>query len=316
MKNKKTVFGGLTLLIAAAIVTVIFFSSAQVSIEKDKTTFYLNESGNMSVVGVERIFVLDSKLSVLKQGTTTIKTSYFGDDFIVTRRSKYGSGYVQDVYTFSKNNTDILFFPKTHTIQTINLSGKTLKYEVSGLSVKENYSKLSSPVTFGRMKIEWSPDLGAQSINGVFSTKWSIPNNDYTVSALLVDPTYNNISLVYPLNNTISSQTWYNFSWIAKQEGEGNLSCNLTIDNVNVLSHINSTTNITTNATYSGLLDLVHYWNVTCLDSIGEYNYSNSTFVLTTDTKPPWLENRSVSPISGSTYGSTNYYSLTRKSVV
>jgi pentose-5-phosphate-3-epimerase len=101
-----------------------------------------------------------------------------------------------------------------------------------------------------------------------------------------VDTTQPAVALNFPPDNYTTQQTAVNFTWIATNGLDTNLTCNLTIDGAVNVSNIASLNNTATNYTVAGLSDGIHYWNVTCIDDATNANTSE-TRRFTVDTVQP-----------------------------
>ncbi|MBD3260059.1 hypothetical protein GF371_05545 [Candidatus Woesearchaeota archaeon] len=110
--------------------------------------------------------------------------------------------------------------------------------------------------------------------------------NTSKTRTFLVDTKLPGVNLIFPPNNHYTSQTGFNFTWIAVNGFDTNLTCNLTIDGAVNASNIASLNNTLTNYSVGGLSEGAHTWNVTCVDDANNVNISE-TRTFTIDLTPP-----------------------------
>lgn len=109
---------------------------------------------------------------------------------------------------------------------------------------------------------------------------------DQGVTNFTIDRTFPNVTAVFPANNDVWSPYSINLSWIATDPYiDGNLSCNLTINNNANVSYIASAN--ATRVNFSVYMpNGTYYWNVSCSDNASNTNTSQ-TMVLTIDGDGP-----------------------------
>jgi len=155
----KGIYGALIILIAIATTFYIALqgSDLQMKITKTSSTFYINQSGNLVVAGVENVYLYNGS----KKLTPTLREGLqsFQEDNIITlqRLTHYGNVLINEKYTYDTDTVKVEYFPISHSIQLYNASGLTLQYEVSKLSYDGVARSAVSPESFGNnMMVEWS----------------------------------------------------------------------------------------------------------------------------------------------------------------
>ncbi|MFH1641752.1 MAG: CARDB domain-containing protein [Nanoarchaeota archaeon] len=110
---------------------------------------------------------------------------------------------------------------------------------------------------------------------------WSVNCTDLTNTqgnssqrTLHLDWTYPKITLNSPGDTTLNKST-VNFNFTASDNIDNELQCNITLDGkINNTFLIPATNGTATNYTIGGLLDGLHWWNVTCWDNASNKNTS------------------------------------------
>jgi len=94
---------------------------------------------------------------------------------------------------------------------------------------------------------------------------------NYTVTVDTIRPDITLISPIHYYNSTSSNIT---FNWTVRDNLDGNLICNLTINNIVNVSNIASLNGTWTNWSVSGFNDGAYSWNITCWDDANNTNTS------------------------------------------
>jgi len=123
--------------------------------------------------------------------------------------------------------------------------------------------------------------------------------NTSETRSFIVDTTQPSVTLVFPANDYKTTINFINFTWIASNGLDTNLTCNLTIDGIVNASNIASLNNTPANYTVTSFSDGTRYWNVTCIDDSSNVNTSE-TRNFTVDATPPSVFD--VRPIANSSY--------------
>jgi hypothetical protein len=106
------------------------------------------------------------------------------------------------------------------------------------------------------------------------------------------------ITLNSPVDNSNLNISNVTFNWTATDAT--NITCNLTIDGLVNKSNLNLTSGVPYNETVEGLSDSVHYWNVTCWDSLNN-TATSSTYQIIVDTVFPTINFTDPTPDDGNT---------------
>lgn len=153
--KKTTVIGSLTLILTVSIITVIFLGGAKIDIAKDYTRFSLNENGIWVTKATERNLLYDQNGILLKKTSTVLNKTITSNGLFASRVSTYTNGAViKDVYFF-EDTQDITKFPASHWTNVKNCGNCRYVWEVRDLSPVTKSYRPESPLTFGRMKLEW-----------------------------------------------------------------------------------------------------------------------------------------------------------------
>jgi len=121
--------------------------------------------------------------------------------------------------------------------------------------------------------------------------------NSTSVSIFVHSEVPADISLNYPNAGQKFNSNTLDFNWTVIDTFDENVTCNLTLDS-SMIQSIISINGTMSNYTLSNIADGIHYWNVTCIDSFSNTNYSE-TRNFTVDITPPVITNISVTPQIG-----------------
>ncbi len=211
------------------------------------------------------------------------------------------------------------------TAPIVELNNPTNGYNTSSTSINFNWTVLDNVDTNLSCNLTLDGVTNASNIASLNNT----PVN-YSVSTLNDGTHYWNVTCWDNSNNTNTSETrsftidtvgpiielnapieahnfstnTINFNWTATDAKQNEITCNLTLDGVTNISGITSLNATPTNYTVSGLLDGLHYWNVTCWDKVNNTNTS-ATRSFIVDTVEPKIN--LTSPV--------NYYNSSSSNV-
>ena len=124
---------------------------------------------------------------------------------------------------------------------------------------------------------------------------WSVSCTDYnsnTNSSAIwffnIDQTIPTVELVAPIDGYNTTNSTVDFSFVATDNLNLIIKCNLTLDgNVNS-SYIEAINGSTVAVKVENISDGIHYWNITCWDNATNINWSE-TRMFTIDTSPPTI---------------------------
>jgi PGF-pre-PGF domain-containing protein len=101
-----------------------------------------------------------------------------------------------------------------------------------------------------------------------------------------IDNTKPSVTLEYPAGESTIRSSTTSLNWTATDSIYASMICNVTLDST-VNSSIASPNGSIVNFTVNGLIDGLHYWNVTCSDSAGNSNISETRqFRINTSIEP------------------------------
>jgi hypothetical protein len=136
-------------------------------------------------------------------------------------------------------------------------------------------------ISLGTAKYNWSVlcvDNGTVLLQNLTS------NRSLTVN--LIPPL---VDLGEPVPGLITNASTIIFNWTATDTFGAALSCNLTINNTVRVPGVNSPSGMLTPTALAGLNDSYQAWNVTCIDTAGNVNTSETRYF--TVTAPPTISN-------------------------
>ena len=116
-----------------------------------------------------------------------------------------------------------------------------------------------------------------------------------------------NITLNYPPDNYLTTQTSINFNWTVTDTYHTNMTCNLTINGIVNASNISAVNGTPVNYSVGGFSDGAYYWNVTCWDE-SENSQTSETWNFTIDSTLPSWSNLSEKPNDPAYYVPNQYY--------
>ncbi|MFH1770580.1 MAG: CARDB domain-containing protein [archaeon] len=119
-------------------------------------------------------------------------------------------------------------------------------------------------------------------VNCTDSIGSSYANASIYVKIANAEPT---VRLVNPTEYTNFTYSNINFTWNVTENGQGVPTCNLSIDGTVKSQNVPSTSGTDTTRNHT-IVDGTHYWNVTCVDSSGVSN-SSETWQFDVDTTAP-----------------------------
>lgn len=215
---KQVIFGLLTILLAAGIIYIQYAGKVQIRVDKDKTTFYVNDSG-WKIAGVEYLRLFNgTKLVNRVTAGIEVWNETIGNDFIVYRKTPYSSGAVIiSKYVFDSQANAVELFPRKETHTVINASNLRFRYSLDKLTNTGIKRKLTDETSllFGyNLKVNFPSGydwgwIGYPYGSDSFSVQYKVPSDYYIYSIRMYDPiTY---TTVYSYDFEDENE-WY-FNW-------------------------------------------------------------------------------------------------------
>lgn len=219
---RKGIYGSLIILMATITTFYIALQDSNISMKITPTTstFYVNESGELIIAGVENVYLYNGSKKLTATLKEPLQSSQNENIITLQRRTHFNGVLIDEYYKYDITKTNVESFPISHEINVYNASGLILQYQVSKLSYNGTSRNAINPERFGHnMKVTWKEGAYYQKISKTLTgTKLTIKykiNTDYEkYNVRLFDPiilfnyVYNNI----PYNETIYKTVKVNVS--------------------------------------------------------------------------------------------------------
>lgn len=181
--------GALILIILVGSLTILLPSSnVQIKIDKDKATFYVNESGRFLISGVEESRLIKGSTTQGRRTSDVMIYNITEDNLVViVRETPYSNGAnIVEKWAFDPTNEDITKFPVYHTIEVYNAKDMFYRYSVRKLSDSGEKRKLpidATEISFGKnMKITFPLGYNWAWVGYPYTESFSVQyklNSDY-----------------------------------------------------------------------------------------------------------------------------------------
>ncbi|MCW8966038.1 MAG: hypothetical protein OQK82_05040, partial [Candidatus Pacearchaeota archaeon] len=103
---------------------------------------------------------------------------------------------------------------------------------------------------------------------------------------ICIDLTNPFVSLVFPFNDSSFTFGVLNLSFVVEDNLDSSLTCNITLDDLNIYENVDYQNGTVVNVSSGGLSDGIHYWNVSCVDESGRGDVSEMWQFNISDTPP------------------------------
>ena len=220
-KYTKIIVGVLILFISSSVIYINLQGKAQMRIDNDRTTFYINDSG-FKITGREYNRLFDGSTQLYRD-LSSIKLLYDNSSLsegfiIITRQTTYKRGpTVLETYKYSTIDDNIFNFPIEHRINIINGSGYFYRYSIDNLRTDQAKEKIIDLITLNlgdNMKVDfqtgyrWAWKGWPYGLDS-FSAQYDISSDNETFIMRLYDPPllgYDELDVVKKIDITVISK--------------------------------------------------------------------------------------------------------------
>ena len=205
-----------------------------------------DRAGNLNSTKT-RIITLDSlNPGINFSNTTAINDSFLPQNYIFV-----------NLTIVEPNQGNLTFYLYNSNLQLVNETNLT------------DYNAANATINFSQLY-----DTEEKYYYNATTVDQANNSNSTETRTIVLDLAPPRITLNLPVNDYNSTLNFINFSWIAIDRSDANISCNVTVNFVTKANNVSSPSGVIVNSTGLNLTDGYNFWNVSCLDELNNTNTS------------------------------------------